>query len=159
MRAYQEGAVCGGCAELPRAIAEHGDLGAAMARPRAIARPAYRHDDVRCATAKHAEEEAWRSSSKTSCPGAKSPASSSGPSTGWHSFVNSGTGPLRQVDIHISPTFCTEWLEEPDDASGGVLVAREQVESPVIAPHEAARRVLELALLHQGEAQVPADRV
>jgi mannose-6-phosphate isomerase-like protein (cupin superfamily) len=29
----------------------------------------------------------------------------------WHSFVNSGTGQLRQVDIHLSPTFSTEWLE------------------------------------------------
>jgi quercetin dioxygenase-like cupin family protein len=27
-----------------------------------------------------------------------------------HAFVNSGTGPLRQVDIHLSPTFTTEWL-------------------------------------------------
>jgi quercetin dioxygenase-like cupin family protein len=31
-----------------------------------------------------------------------------------HSFVNSGTGPLRQVDIHLSPSFSTEWLEERD---------------------------------------------
>jgi quercetin dioxygenase-like cupin family protein len=29
-----------------------------------------------------------------------------------HKFVNSGTGPLRQVDIHPSDTFITEWLEE-----------------------------------------------
>src|SRR5262245_53619885 len=28
-----------------------------------------------------------------------------------HAFVNSGGGPLRQVDIHMSPTFSTEWLE------------------------------------------------
>jgi mannose-6-phosphate isomerase-like protein (cupin superfamily) len=28
-----------------------------------------------------------------------------------HAFVNSGSGPLRQVDIHLSPTFSTEWLE------------------------------------------------
>ena len=27
-----------------------------------------------------------------------------------HAFVNSGTGPLRQVDIHMSPSFSTEWL-------------------------------------------------
>ena len=27
-----------------------------------------------------------------------------------HAFVNSGTGPLRQVDIHVSPSFNTEWL-------------------------------------------------
>ncbi len=27
-----------------------------------------------------------------------------------HGFVNSGTGQLRQVDIHVSPTFRTEWL-------------------------------------------------
>jgi mannose-6-phosphate isomerase-like protein (cupin superfamily) len=27
-----------------------------------------------------------------------------------HAFVNSGSGPLRQVDIHLSPTFSTEWL-------------------------------------------------
>jgi hypothetical protein len=24
--------------------------------------------------------------------------------------VNSGDGPLRQLDIHLSPTFDTEWL-------------------------------------------------
>jgi mannose-6-phosphate isomerase-like protein (cupin superfamily) len=36
-----------------------------------------------------------------------------------HSFVNSGTGPLRQIDIHLSPSFSTEWLAEVprDDAS------------------------------------------
>ncbi len=31
-----------------------------------------------------------------------------------HAFVNSGQGPLRQVDIHMSPTFSTEWLESRD---------------------------------------------
>ncbi len=29
-----------------------------------------------------------------------------------HKFVNSGTGPLRQVDIHLSKRFITRWLEE-----------------------------------------------
>ena len=29
-----------------------------------------------------------------------------------HKFVNSGTGPLRQIDIHHSPRFITEWLED-----------------------------------------------
>ena len=29
-----------------------------------------------------------------------------------HAFVNSGTGPLRQIDIHVSPRFSTEWLDE-----------------------------------------------
>jgi quercetin dioxygenase-like cupin family protein len=29
-----------------------------------------------------------------------------------HRFVNSGDGPLRQVDIHVSPHFVTEWLAE-----------------------------------------------
>lgn len=28
-----------------------------------------------------------------------------------HAFINSGTGPLRQIDIHLSPRFETEWLE------------------------------------------------
>jgi quercetin dioxygenase-like cupin family protein len=28
-----------------------------------------------------------------------------------HGFVNSGAGPLRQVDIHVSPGFATEWLD------------------------------------------------
>ena len=28
-----------------------------------------------------------------------------------HKFVNSGTGRLRQVDIHASDHFVTEWLE------------------------------------------------
>lgn len=29
-----------------------------------------------------------------------------------HKFVNSGNGPLRQIDIHHSPKFITEWLED-----------------------------------------------
>ena len=29
-----------------------------------------------------------------------------------HGFVNSGTGKLRQIDVHLSPRFATEWLEE-----------------------------------------------
>ena len=29
-----------------------------------------------------------------------------------HAFVNSGDGPLRQIDIHVSPHFVTEWLNE-----------------------------------------------
>jgi quercetin dioxygenase-like cupin family protein len=28
-----------------------------------------------------------------------------------HGFVNSGEGTLRQIDIHLSPRFITEWLE------------------------------------------------
>jgi mannose-6-phosphate isomerase-like protein (cupin superfamily) len=28
-----------------------------------------------------------------------------------HGFVNSGSGRLRQIDIHLSPRFNTEWLE------------------------------------------------
>jgi mannose-6-phosphate isomerase-like protein (cupin superfamily) len=28
-----------------------------------------------------------------------------------HAFVNTGTTPLRQVDIHLSPSFSTEWLD------------------------------------------------
>jgi mannose-6-phosphate isomerase-like protein (cupin superfamily) len=27
-----------------------------------------------------------------------------------HAFTNSGAGQLRQIDIHVSPTFVTEWL-------------------------------------------------
>jgi mannose-6-phosphate isomerase-like protein (cupin superfamily) len=27
-----------------------------------------------------------------------------------HRFVNSGDGPLRQIDIHLSPEFGTQWL-------------------------------------------------
>jgi mannose-6-phosphate isomerase-like protein (cupin superfamily) len=27
-----------------------------------------------------------------------------------HGFTNSGDGPLRQVNIHVSPSFSTEWL-------------------------------------------------
>jgi mannose-6-phosphate isomerase-like protein (cupin superfamily) len=27
-----------------------------------------------------------------------------------HAFVNSGDGTLRQIDIHVSPRFVTEWL-------------------------------------------------
>jgi hypothetical protein len=29
-----------------------------------------------------------------------------------HAFVNSGDGPLRSVNIHASPRFVTEWLEQ-----------------------------------------------
>ena len=29
-----------------------------------------------------------------------------------HKFVNSGSGPLRQIDIHANDRFITEWLEE-----------------------------------------------
>ena len=32
-----------------------------------------------------------------------------------HAFVNSGSGPLRQIDIHLSASFSTEWLEERED--------------------------------------------
>ena len=31
-----------------------------------------------------------------------------------HGFKNSGDGTLRQVAIHVSPRFATEWLEEED---------------------------------------------
>ena len=30
----------------------------------------------------------------------------------WAKFTNSGDGPLRQVDIHASPCFITEWIEQ-----------------------------------------------
>ena len=29
-----------------------------------------------------------------------------------HAFVNSGDGPLRSVNIHASPRFVTDWLEQ-----------------------------------------------
>ena len=29
-----------------------------------------------------------------------------------HKFINSGAGRLRQVDIHHSPQFITQWLED-----------------------------------------------
>ena len=29
-----------------------------------------------------------------------------------HKFVNSGAGPLRQIDIHPTERFVTEWLED-----------------------------------------------
>src|SRR5262245_39295050 len=29
-----------------------------------------------------------------------------------HKFVNSGTGRLRQIDIHVSKKIVTEWLED-----------------------------------------------
>jgi mannose-6-phosphate isomerase-like protein (cupin superfamily) len=34
------------------------------------------------------------------------------PTRAWHSFVNAGTGRLRQVDIHASDHFITEWLKD-----------------------------------------------
>ena len=33
------------------------------------------------------------------------------PTRAWHSFVNAGTGRLRQVDIHDSSHFITDWLQ------------------------------------------------
>ncbi len=32
-----------------------------------------------------------------------------------HKFINSGTGILRQVDIHASPRFITTWYDERSD--------------------------------------------
>ena len=29
-----------------------------------------------------------------------------------HKFTNTGDSPLRQVDIHLSPQFITDWLED-----------------------------------------------
>jgi quercetin dioxygenase-like cupin family protein len=29
-----------------------------------------------------------------------------------HKFINSGDGRLRQLDLHLNPTFETTWLEE-----------------------------------------------
>jgi mannose-6-phosphate isomerase-like protein (cupin superfamily) len=29
-----------------------------------------------------------------------------------HKFINTGGGPLRQLDIHTSDRFVTEWLED-----------------------------------------------
>ncbi len=29
-----------------------------------------------------------------------------------HKFINTSSGPLRQVDIHVSERFITEWLED-----------------------------------------------
>ena len=29
-----------------------------------------------------------------------------------HKFINTGAGPLRQTDIHLSKQFITEWLED-----------------------------------------------
>jgi len=31
-----------------------------------------------------------------------------------HAFVNSGTGRLRQIDVHLSSRFVTEWLENKE---------------------------------------------
>jgi quercetin dioxygenase-like cupin family protein len=28
-----------------------------------------------------------------------------------HGFANTGTGNLRQIDVHLSPRFVTDWLE------------------------------------------------
>ena len=32
------------------------------------------------------------------------------PARQWHAFANSGDGPLRQLDLHLSASFDTEWL-------------------------------------------------
>jgi mannose-6-phosphate isomerase-like protein (cupin superfamily) len=33
-----------------------------------------------------------------------------------HAFVSSGTGLLRQIDVHLSGRFVTDWLERADGA-------------------------------------------
>lgn len=43
-----------------------------------------------------------------------------------HKFVNSGHGPLRQIDIHASTRFITEWLE--DECATG---ARDTLRGPL----------------------------
>ena len=32
-----------------------------------------------------------------------------------HRFLNAGRGPLRQIDIHVSARFVTEWLDSDGD--------------------------------------------
>ena len=34
------------------------------------------------------------------------------PANTAHKFINTGPTPLKQVDIHLSPRFITEWLED-----------------------------------------------
>lgn len=36
-----------------------------------------------------------------------------------HGFQSSGDAPLRQIDIHASPRFITEWLTEQDGTGDG----------------------------------------
>jgi quercetin dioxygenase-like cupin family protein len=33
------------------------------------------------------------------------------PAGTWHAFVNTGDGPLRQIDIHAAGRFGTEWAQ------------------------------------------------
>ena len=35
-----------------------------------------------------------------------------------HRFFNAGEGPLRQIDIHVSPRFVTEWLDAETAGEG-----------------------------------------
>jgi mannose-6-phosphate isomerase-like protein (cupin superfamily) len=39
-----------------------------------------------------------------------------------HKFINSGTGLLKQLDIHLSPKFIIEYLEEVPSRGGNVSV-------------------------------------
>jgi mannose-6-phosphate isomerase-like protein (cupin superfamily) len=41
-----------------------------------------------------------------------------GPANIPHKFINSGDGPLLQLDIHTNDRFITEWLDEGDGVSG-----------------------------------------
>jgi mannose-6-phosphate isomerase-like protein (cupin superfamily) len=34
----------------------------------------------------------------------------------WHAFTNTGDATLRQIDIHLSPQFHTEWRKDVEDA-------------------------------------------
>jgi predicted alpha/beta-hydrolase family hydrolase/mannose-6-phosphate isomerase-like protein (cupin superfamily) len=56
-----------------------------------------------------------------------------------HAFVNPGPGPLRQIDIHVSPTMTTEWLEEGERADAATAIIE------VDTPHGLARAHLRRA--------------
>jgi AraC-like ligand binding domain len=72
-----------------------------------------------------------------------------------HEFVNSGQGVLRQIDIHLNPTFETTWLEdEPDKVAGASLSrARRRSQVPLLfraLHHQDAVFLKNPVLLHQG---------
>ncbi len=56
-----------------------------------------------------------------------------------HAFVNPGPGPLRQVDIHVSPSMTTEWLEEGERTDAATAIVE------VDTPHGLARAHLRRA--------------
>jgi len=63
---------------------------------------------------------------------------------------------LEHPETHREPEKAA--IEETPDAPEP-SIAPEQIEAPIVAMHDVARRVLEVARLDEGEPDLPADRI